>query len=425
MSQSDFHTTAPAATALEAPGIDWWTMLTDPAYLESPYAELKRIRDLGAVHHDAVSGVYFVLGHNEFRQMATAPEMGRDTRLWANGWNAPESRVRDPLGYELFREFQPQMTNMNPPDHRRMREVYEKAFSPARLAGFLPMIQAESERLLDAVPAGVPVDFMSAFANPLARAVSRKLFHIPPEMGDLLGQWVEALSLLGNVIMTPDQKREAQAALRAFKAYLRDAIAARGDAPGEGFVGLALAALADGTMDEEETLTNLVTLISGGTATATLLGNGLLALLRHPRAFGQLRADRGLIRPAIEEMLRYEPGGSFILRVAIRDYACGGMLIPAGSLAIGLVGAINRDPIRFEDPDVFDITRQPNAHLVFGAGPHICLGKALVRMTAEVAFASLLDRYGRIELAGPPVWWTHRSDQHGLHSLPLRLASAQ
>ncbi len=403
---------------------DWWALFKDPAYLTDPYPELKRIRDLAPVHHDPVSGVYFVLGHREFGAMAKAPEMGRDTRLWTHGWSSPGNRLRDPVSYRLFSEFQPQMTNSNGPEHRRMRAVYEKAFRPGTMARYRPMIEAECRALLDTLPVDTPVDFMAAFARLLPHRVSRNLFELPPAMDGQLAQWISALNLIGSIIMTPEQKQDAQTALGEFKTYLRGHLAARRGDPGDGFIGLALAAFADGTMDEDETLVNLVTLVSGGSATPTLLGNGMLALLTHPAQFDRLRADRDLLRPAIEEMLRYEPGGNFILRVAISDYQCGEVRIPAGSMAIGLVGAINRDPARFDEPDAFDIARAPNAHSVFGGGPHVCLGAALVRMTAQVAFNAFMDRFPRIELAGEPAWWTHRSDQRGLHTLPLRLGPA-
>jgi cytochrome P450 len=406
-------------------GIDWWALLADPEYLSNPYAELKRIRKLAPVHHDPASGIYFVLGHSEFALMARAPEMGRDTRLWTDGWNTSKNKLHDPAGHQLFSEFQSQMTNANAPDHRRMRAVYEKAFRPGTLERHLPMIKAECQRLLDALPVDSPVDFMTAFANLFPRRVSLRLFEIPASMDKQLAHWVTALSLIGNVIMTPDQKRDAQTALREFKAYLQGHLASRTGDPDDGFIGLALAASADGTMDDDETLNNLVTLIAGGTATATLLGNGLLTLLRHPAQFEELRARRHLMRPAMEEMLRFEPGSSIIIRVAIKDFQCGSVCIPAGSLAIGLVGAINRDPARFAEPDVFDISRTPNPHFVFGGGAHICIGAALVRMTAQVGFDAFMDRFSRIELAGDPVWWTHRSDQHGLQTLPLRLGQVQ
>jgi cytochrome P450 len=135
----------------------------------------------------------------------------------------------------------------------------------------------------------------------------------------------------------------------------------------------------------------------------------------------KLRANRNLLRTAIEEMMRYEPGINFILRVAISDYTCGDVPIPAGSLAIGLVGAFNRDPEHFENPDVFDVARQPNLHAIFGGGPHVCIGAALARMEAQVGFSALLDRYSTIELAGEPEWFVDRTNQRGLERLPLRV----
>jgi hypothetical protein len=421
MPQPDFQETEPSASPPAASGIDWWTMLTDPAYLADPHAELKRIRELGSIHHDKTSGIYFVLGHSEFRLMAMAPEMGRDTRLWTDGWSRPENKQRDPLSYELFSEFQRQMVNANPPDHRRMRDVYEKALRPGQMAQLLPMIEAECRRLLDALPVDTAVDFMIAFANHLPLRVSRNLFEIPPEMDKQLAQWNMALIKIGDIMMAPDQKREALAALRAYKDYLRGHLASRRGNPGDGFTGLALSALADGTMDEEETLNNLLGLVSGNETTVTLLGNGMLTLLRHPAQFDKLRSNPHLMRSAIEEMLRYEPSINFILRVAIKDFQCGEFCIPAGSLAIGLVGAINRDPARFEAPDVFDIARQPNAQSIFGGGPHVCIGAALARLEAQAAFTALLERFPRIDLAGEPVWWVDRTNQRGVQNLPVRL----
>jgi hypothetical protein len=401
--------------------INWWGMLLDPAYIRNPHAELKRIRELGPIHYDKASDIYFVLGHSEFRHLAMAPEMGRDTRLWNNGWNRPESKERDPLSYELFSEFQRQMVNSNAPDHRRMRDVYEKAFRPSQMALLAPMIEAECRQLLDALPVDTPVDFVSAFASHLPVRVSRNLFEIPAEMDSQLTTWNAALIKIGDILMSPDQKREALTALREYKDYLRGHLASRRESPGDGFIGLAIGAMADGTIDEDETLNNILGLASGNETTVTLLGNGLLSLLKHPAQFEKLRSNPHLMRSAIEEMLRYEPSINFILRVAIKDFQCGGFTIPAGSMAIGLVGAINRDPARFEDPNAFDVARQPNAQSIFGGGPHVCIGAALARLQAQTAFAGLLERFPRIELAGEPVWWTDRTNQRGLESLPVRL----
>jgi cytochrome P450 len=399
-------------------------MLTDPDFLRNPYPDLKRVREIAPIHYDEPSGIYFVAGYREFSAMAKTAQMGRDTRFWANGWSSEENKKRDPLTYELFTEFQPQMINANAPDHRRMRGVYDKAFRPGDMTRYLPMMEAECARLLDAVPIDAPFDFMTAVGNPLPHRISLKLFDIPEEMDQPIAEWIAALSWLGNIVMTPDQKRQAQKAQSEFKEYVRGHLAARSADPGDGLIGLSLAAAASGTMNEEETLNNVVMLISGSRTTLTLLGNGLLALLEHPAQFEKLRTNRALMRTGIEEMLRYEPGSSLIPRAGITDFQCGSVRIPAGALAIGLVGAINRDPSRFDNPDVFDIARQPNHHSAFGGGAHICIGKALARMTAQVAFNALMNRFRRIELAGEPIWWTDRSDQRGLERLPLQLGHA-
>lgn len=397
-------------------------MLTDPAFLRNPYPELKRIRERAPVHLDEVSGLYFVLGHREFEQMAKSPKMGRDIRFWRNSWASPENRENDPEGYALFKEFQPQMINANGADHKRMRGVYGKAFRPRAQAEHLPMIEEECAGLMDGIPVGEPFDFMTVVANRLPHRVSLRLFEIPLEMEEEVAAWIAALSWLGNIITTPEQKAQAKAAQAEFKAFMRGHFFRPGREPTGGFLDLARAALDAGVMDEEETINNLVMIVSGSRTTLTLLGNGLLTLLRHPAQFAALRADRTLMRRAVEEMLRYEPGSAIIPRAAVEDFECGETTIPAGSLALGLVGAACRDPGNFEDPDRFDITRVPMRSMVFGGGPHICIGKTLARLTAEVAFGMLMDRFARVELAGEPVWWTDRSDQRGLVSLPLEVA---
>jgi cytochrome P450 len=274
------------------------------------------LRELARVHFDPVSGVFFVLGHREFSLLARSSDLGRDTRLWTNSWSTPENRERDPVGYALFSELQPQMTNANPPDHRRMRAVYEAAFRPAYLARFGSSIEEECRRVLDTIPVACPFDFMTAFAKVLPGRVSLRMFGLPDEIESDLARWVEALSLIGNIFVTPKQKADAHQALREFKLFLRGHLKQAED---DGFLAMARASLAEGIMDEEESLNNLVTLIAGGTATQTLLGNGLVTLLRHPDQLQTLRTKPSLMEGAVEEMLRYEPGGSFILRVAIRD----------------------------------------------------------------------------------------------------------
>ena len=412
-------------TAATGEGIDWWSILTDRAFLENPYDELKRLQALGPVHLDAASGVYFVLGHRAFLKVAKSSELGRDTRHWKNGWTAPDYRVHDPVGYRLFSEFQPQMINCDGAEHARMRKVYEPAFRSQAVRDVGALVEAEAAQLLDAMPREGTVDFIEAFAGPLPLRVLCKLFDIPQSLDETVGRWSASLIRIGDILMTPDQKSEALEALTQFKAFLREHIAARRARPGDSLMDLAIRAHDDGTLDEEETLTNLVSmLVAGHETTVTLIGNGLLLLLRHPDEMARLRADRSLLRTAIEEFLRMEPGGNMILRVAREDVEVEGTLIPAGAPVLGLVGAINRDPARFERADEVDIGRPANAQLTFGSGPHVCIGAPLARLEAHIAFSALLDRYGSIELAGEPEWRLDRLNARGLGRLPVRVGGA-
>ncbi|MBN9669597.1 cytochrome P450 [Roseibium aggregatum] len=405
--------------------IDWWSILSDRDFLENPYPELRRLQALGPVHFDERNGIYFILGHKAFARVSKSSEMGRDTRNWAGGWNSDDYRQYDPVGFKLFSEFQPQMINSDGEEHKRMRKVYEPAFRAQAMTSMAPLIEQQAARLLDAMPEEGEVDFIEAFAGPLPLRVLCELFDIPESLDETIGRWSASLIRIGDILMTPDQKQEALDALSEFKDFLREQIQSREGRQEDNLMGLAIQANRDGTLNEEETLTNLVSmLVAGHETTVTLIGNGMLLLLRHPEELARLRNDSGLIRTAIEEFLRMEPGGNMILRVAREDFEVEGTVIPKGAPVIGLIGAINRDPARFERADDLDLARPANAQFTFGGGAHFCIGAPLARLEAQIAFASVLERFPHIELAGEPEWRLDRMNARGLGHLPLRVRTA-
>jgi cytochrome P450 len=400
----------------------WWETIKAPSFLIDPYPQLKAWRELGPVHHDRASDIYFVFGHNEFVKLARSPKMGRDTRLWRGGWASPEAKASDPLRYQLFTELQPQMINVNGADHQRMRGVFEQAFRPAAVAAMAPMIEAEAVKLLDALGDGGDQEFISAYAAPLPLRVVCNLFDVSEEMDQQVLAWSDSLIRVLDIITTPEQRKEALEALHDFKLYVGELIAAHRKNPGNCLLDTLVAALEEDTLNQEEAVMNLVSmLIAGHETTVTLIGNGMLCLLRNPEQLAALRADRSLVTTAVEECMRYEPGGNMILRVAIEDFPVGDLVIPAGSLVLGFIGAVNRDPAVFVDPERFDISRVKNPHLTFGAGAYTCIGAGLARLEGQIAFNALLDRFSDIELAGEARWRLDRMNARSLECLPLRL----
>lgn len=405
--------------------LDWWPILSDRAFLENPYPELRRLQKLGPVHLDKKTGIYFVLEHKAFSKVAKSTGMGRDTREWTNGWTSPEYRLHDPVGHQLFSAFQPQMINCDGDDHKRMREVYEPAFRAQAMTSLGPMIEQQAASLLAAMPDQGEVDFIEAFAAPFPLRVLCELFGIPESMDDTISRWSESLIRIGDILMTPEQKVEALQALDEFKAFLREQIATNKNDHEDNLMRRAIQAYKNGALDEDETLTNLVSmLIAGHETTVTLIGNGMLLLLRNPDEMARLRSDRSLIRTAVEEFLRMEPGGNMILRVALEDFEVEGNVIPKGAPVIGLIGAINRDPDRFEMADQLDVGRPANAQMTFGGGAHFCIGAPLARLEAQIAFSAVLDKYASIELAKPPEWRLDRMNARGLAHLPVKVRRA-
>ncbi|MGE5514824.1 MAG: cytochrome P450 [Bacteroidota bacterium] len=403
-------------------GHDWWAMLTDRAYLENPYPQLRRLQDQGPVHLDQQSGIYFVLGHEAFANVVKSPRIGRDTHYWKPGWNNDEYRQRDPVGFALYSGIQPQMINVDGADHHRMRGMWEAAFKAQAIKDLTPMIQAEADKLLSRLPDEGEIDIIRDFAGPMPLRVLRNLLALPDSMDDTIRRWSEALIRVADVMVSDEEKKLALEALEACKDYLRRFLAERRAAGDTSLTSIIIRAQDDGVLTEEETLVNMVSLlIAGHETTVTLIGNGLKLLLDNPAQMARLRADRSLVRSAVEEFLRCEPGGNMILRVAREDVEIGGTLIPAGSPLLGMIGAVNRDPARFADPDSVDVGRQANPHYTFGGGPHVCLGAPLARLEGQVAFNALLDRWPSITPAGKAEWRVDRLNARGLSCLPVRV----
>lgn len=314
---------------------------------------------------------------------------------------------------------------LNPPDHTRLRRLVSKAFTPRMVEQLTPRIEALVGELIGQTLDKGETDLMSALAVPLPVAVISELLGVPLADRDRFSVWSTAMAraIDPGFLLPPEVLEPAAQARREFIAYFRELAADRRRAPAEDLLS-ALVAVSDAgdMLSEGELLVTLtLLLVAGHETTANLIGNGVLALLRHPDQYAALSHDGGLADSAVEEILRYDSPIQLTLRTALEDTTIGDVALAAGTTTVTLIGAANRDPRSHDAPDTFDITRSPTRHLAFGQGIHFCLGAPLAQIEGRTMLRELARRAKNLELAGDPEWSTTVT-LRGLKSLPVTMA---
>jgi cytochrome P450 len=393
---------------------------------DDPFPLFDRTRTTGPVHEVTLADghrAFLVLGYAAAREALNHPDLSKDmlAALARDGGVVAEG-LPGPA-------FARHMLSVDPPDHTRLRRLAAGAFRRARLDALEPRIRQIVDELLGELAAAAgPVDLVDGFARPLPFAVIGELLGIDRSDQRSLSRWFADLFAPYTGAEPP---AEAVAASDAVVRYLDGLVDSRWDAPTEDLVGDLVRACRGDLLTRQELLSTLFQLIVAGHDTTTsLIGNGVALLLQHPDQYDALAADAGLVRNAVEEMLRVDaPVHHATFRYAVRAATVAGVTIPAGSQVLVNLAAAGRDPERNADPEVFDVRRTGAAHVAFGHGIHHCLGAPLARLEAEIAFTELVRRFPRMRLAVPAgeLRWGHGDGLvlRGLSALPVLLRGCQ
>jgi len=386
-----------------------------PEVLANPYPLYHRLRTEDPVHWDPFLHTWVVTRYADVvtvLQHFSASRTPAPSRLAAIGLDG-----LTPIAEVLVR----QMLFLDGRAHSRIRNLASAAFTPRRVEALRPHIQDIADRLLDAVQEKGGMDVIADLADPLPAIVTTEMLGLPvPDWPQLTSWATDFAEALGNLQHNPDRASRVLKSVSDMVDYFHKAVEEHRAHRGDDLVCALLHARQDDgdALTSEEVVANCIMLMTGGQETTTnLIGNGLLALLREPAQWQLFKANPQLIPSAIEELLRYESPIQYTSRLAPSDLELGGKPIQKGQAVIAVIGAGNRDPERFPDPDRLDITREDNRHLAFAWGPHFCFGAPLARVEGEIVFNALIRRMPDLDLRSNQVQWRQNLGFRGLTEL--------
>jgi pimeloyl-[acyl-carrier protein] synthase len=390
--------------------------LLDPEVLANPYPLYHRLRSQDPVHWDAFLHAWVVTRYSDVVSVLlkfSADRTPTPQKLSEMGLTA-----LNPIAQVMVR----QMLFLDPPAHTRLRSLASQAFTPRRVEILRSHIQEITDSLIDRVQDKGRLDVIADVAEPLPCIVTAEMLGVPVEDHRQLKAWSQDFAeMLGNFQHNPDHAPRILRTVEEMTTYFRSAMREQRLRPRGGLVSSMMNVEVDGDrLSEEEVIANcIVTMVGGQETTTNLIGNGVLTLLRHPDQLQRLRANPSLIPSAVEELLRYESPSQHTARLAPEDTMLGGKHILKRQAVIAVMGAANRDPERFPEPDRLDITRPDNRHLAFGWAAHFCFGAPLARIEGQIALETMLRRLPNWVLTPSPLAWRTNLGLRGLTALPI------
>ena len=390
--------------------------LSSSDFISNPYPAYQQLRATDAptwVSHQTRSGTPGIWLFSRYKDVAAILRE-------KNNISKDVSRI---VAVDDLTAFDRMLLNMDPPQHTRLRAIVAPLFSTERTRIFGSKINVIVENLLSGICTGKEVDFMAEFAIPLPILVVSDILGVPSQDMMQMKSWASEL-LAGFDSSLADEatiKRQQKSMLNMTQ-YLNRLVELEPEGRSGLIADLNQLRLKTGGPSKVKILSlSMLIVLAGFETTVNLLGNGLYTLIKNPGQLDLLRKEPGMIDKAIDEMLRFEsPLQRTTFRVAVRDFSMGGFKIKKGEQIATVIGAANRDPELFSDPDKFDISRNPNRHLAFGLGIHKCLGEKLARAEARIAFCRLLEAFPNIRLSSDKADWQQKTLFRGLKTLPVQ-----
>lgn len=389
---------------------------------QDPYPEYAKLRQQDPVHRSLLTNSWVFARHadvaavlRDYRNFSSDPRI-LELAAWQS-WQGAVLPTPDDFG----------MLVLDPPDHTRLRGLVNQAFTQRAVNALEPHVRGHLDSLLDGVddPAA-GFDLMEAVARPLPVIVIAEMLGIPPEDRARFRTWSNRRARLLEPLISPADNDLAKDAVKGLDEYFRPVIRARRAEPRDDIISALTQAEEQGdTLSEREMLTMLGLLLAAGNETTTnLIGNGVLALLRHPDQLERLRSDPSLVPAAVEELLRFDSPVQTDFRGALRDCEVNGFPVRRGQSLTLLMGSANRDPEKFEAPDRLDVGRETRGHIAFGLGVHYCLGAPLARLEGRIVLETLLERFASLRLLTERPVFRNSIVLRGLESLPISAVPA-
>jgi cytochrome P450 len=401
-----------------------------PEVRADPYALFRELRRHDPVHWSPALGAWVLTRYDDVKGAVNDPRFSADRISPFRDSLAGDARERIAGLLAVLGDW---MVFNDPPRHTRLRALVGKVFTPRVGERLRPFVEQVVDDLIGRIEAAAGgngndgggegrLDLIREFGYPLPVMVIARLLGVPAADQERFKFWSDELAtFVGSARDTPDKRDRAEAAIGEMADYFRAQIARRRADPRDDILSALVAAEESGDFLSEAELIGTCTLLlfAGHETTTNLIGNGMLALLRHPEQMRLLAARPELAESAVEELLRYDGPTPAMARAAREDVALAGGTIRAGDRVFAMLGGANRDPARFDEPEELNLARPDNRHLAFGYGIHFCLGAPLARLEARVAFGALLERLPGLALAGPEPEWIDSVALRGVKSLEL------